>query len=202
MDWGVTTGLLGGLGGVALGAWLSDRSQRRLLRESHRIDVEQRREEAYVAFLAAYRQFRRFLQTEPVGIRLIPVSGQPDVPVVENSTQQWEVAEGAYARVQILASGTPVDMAARAVGQSILEIARARAVHPPGAVPSEIVDAARNAEFAFAAAAQEDIATRSAMRRAFAGATPMRRFKWRRPRTTLENLRVVVNPATVEDAEQ
>src|SRR3954449_7780809 len=34
MDWGGVTGLVGALGGVALGGWLSDRSQRRLLRES------------------------------------------------------------------------------------------------------------------------------------------------------------------------
>ena len=95
-----------------------------------------------------------------------------------------------------------MDTAARAVGQSILEVARARAVHPPGAVPSEIVDAARDAEFAFAAAAQEDIATRSARRRAFTGALPRRGLKPGGSRTAPEDLRAVVNHAAGEDAQE
>lgn len=88
------------------------------------------------------------------------------------------------------------------MGQSILEIARARAVHPPGAVPSETVDAARDAEFVFATAAQDDIVTNSVRCGAFIRVPPRRGLMRGGQRTAPEDLRAVVGPTAVEDAQE
>jgi len=159
MDWGVVTGLVGALGGVALGGWLSDRSQRRLLRESRELEGLKTLQEAYVAFLAAYRQFRRFLITQPVDVRVMTVDGE-DVAVIEGASERWEAADSAYARVQLLVGGSEVDAAARTVGRAVRRVAVARGAYGPGQVPGDLLRLCTTAEAAFAEAARADLARR------------------------------------------
>jgi len=141
---------------------LTGRTQQRMKMHDQRAERQRGRETVYVEFLAAHRQFRRFLMTENVSVTLVVSAEYPEpVPVIDGAGRYWESAEMAYARVQLVAGGTAVDKAARAVRAcSVYGIARARAHHGPGSVPRDVVRSARDAEDAFVEAAQMDLTSR------------------------------------------
>jgi hypothetical protein len=158
VDLTVLAGTVGALGGVALGSWLTARSQRTLLRESHLQARIEARELAYSEFLGAYRQFRRYIMNEPVNIRLVErSSGRPAVPIIDGSAHYWEAVENATARLVLLAGDRMSPDIWNAVRLAFYDIARARAIHEPGAVPDEIIHASRSAEYDFARVAREDL---------------------------------------------
>jgi hypothetical protein len=154
-------GTLGTLAGVVLGFWLNSRAAQRQSYTQARREVRQAREAVYVEFLAAHRQFRRFILTSPAGVHLVDVAeGGPPTPVIDGAESQWEVLETAAARLQIVASGATAEAreAAAKVRRAMYDLARARAeAVGPGAVRREPIRAARRAEDDFARAAQADL---------------------------------------------
>jgi hypothetical protein len=86
-DLGSIAGVVGALGGVALGAWLSSRSQLRLQREARRQAVLTTKEAAYVEFLATMRRFRRFVLTAKVNVSVVDEAQSPrgPVPVIDDA---------------------------------------------------------------------------------------------------------------------
>ena len=157
MDVSVAVGVAATLLGVVLGSLLGARSQRQLLRDTHAKSDRAARETAYVEYLSACRQFRRYILTEAVDIRLVVRPGQLTVPVIPGSHTYDEAIESARARLDILAGHRPVWAAGEDVARYLNAIAQARAVHPPGGVPDDIVLRAREAERTFAKVAREDL---------------------------------------------
>jgi hypothetical protein len=158
MNLSIVFGTVGALAGVVLGAWLTGRSQRALLKESHRQAAITARETAYSEFLAAYRQFRRFVQTEPVKVQLVHRrSGRQSIPVIAQAGIHWEAVENATAKLEILAGDRMSHEVWRTVIDRFYDVARARASCEPGEVPDEIVASARAAETQFAHAARQDL---------------------------------------------
>jgi hypothetical protein len=157
-DLSALVGAAGALVGVGLGAWLTARAQRSLLREYHRQAHIDAQKLAYSEFLSTHRQFRRYIMTEPVKVRLIErAPGVPPTPVIDNVARYWESIENATAKMEIVgADGIPYDVW-HAVRASFYDIARARANYELGEVPEEIVEAARAAEREFVRAVREDL---------------------------------------------
>ena len=155
VDLGALGSGLAALVGVALGGWLTSRSQRRLLELEHRREQRRSREEAYVALLAAYRRFRVFVLTQAEGVDV--VGGPPGVPLVRDAGEYSDAVQDATARVQLLSGSADVLSASRALSRAFRDVARARATHPRGAVPDLLIDAARQAELHFAEAARSDL---------------------------------------------
>jgi hypothetical protein len=157
---GIAAGLFA-LSGVGLGSWLTGRSQRILLIESHRRDAQRAREDACVYFLVAFRQFRSFLMTEPAVVRVVKADGQPDhlgTPVVEGATRYWEAMREATARLEILMGPrSPVRAESRHVFAAISAVARARASCGPGEVPESIIQSAQHAEEVFADVVRQEL---------------------------------------------
>ena len=151
---GVTGTLLGVVLGSVLGAW----SQRRLLKETHARSDRADRLAAYVEFLTAFRQFRKYILTEDVKIQLKARTGQMTVPVIPGSHSYDEAIEAARSRLEILAGDRPVWTAGKEVASSLNAIAQARAHFPVGEVPDDIVLSARDIERKFAKLASEDLA--------------------------------------------
>src|SRR6266536_3317439 len=106
IDASVVIGSASALGGVVLGSWLSGRIQRQTLDESRRQEARQARQQAYVDFLAAHRQFRRFLYTEPVSVHLVPHADGcgTTTPVVEGAAKHWEAVETGATGCHVTAS--------------------------------------------------------------------------------------------------
>ena len=142
-----------------VGGWLAARSQFSLQREVALDQSRQARRLAYVEFLTAFRQFRRFLQTEDVRVRLIPDVDRPGktVPVVEGARQQWETFERARSGLLIATTGQVVHEAAEALLHQLFDLMRARATYPAGGIPHAIIREARDAEDRFAGAAHADL---------------------------------------------
>jgi hypothetical protein len=157
MDLDVVLGMAGTLIGVGLGGMLGARSQRRLLQDSHALTQRAARESIYVEYLSAYRQFRRFVMTEPVHIQLVPRAGHPDVPVIPGSHPYWEAVEAARARLDIVAGHKPIWAVGERLADCLSDIARAQATHPPGQIPDTTIAKALDAEREFAQAARTDL---------------------------------------------
>jgi hypothetical protein len=156
MDAGVVVTAVAALLGVLLGGQLSDRSQRRLLKDSR--DSETAREltsvrrVAFSNMLAAQRVLRRAVQSEDIEFELVsPPDGQT-VPRVKGGSlmRQWEAYETAYSALRIVTGDQELLDAAGALIDAIYAVMRARVDHPPAGVPAHIVDAARDAEQRFA----------------------------------------------------
>ena len=156
MSYSLLIGVLGTLGGVGLGAWLTGRQQRELLRENHRHLVVQERAAAYIEFLASYRQFRRFIQTEStVGVK--GGLSASSVPVIEGADSYWNMAEQARVQMELLTIDSRIREAGYKVMNAFQSVALARTQYAADDIPSEIIDAARGAEHEFLHLAREDI---------------------------------------------
>lgn len=157
-DWSVVAGTVGALVGVVLGGWLTARSQRTLLKESHRQSGLQARESAYSEFLVAYRSFRRFLMTESAEVRLVErPGGKKAAPLIDGAGNYWEAVDSARARLELLAGDRIPSDALWDVHRSFMAIARFRATCGPGEVPDELIHAAAVAETQFIQAARDDL---------------------------------------------
>ncbi|GIJ45203.1 hypothetical protein Val02_20890 [Virgisporangium aliadipatigenens] len=144
----------GALLGVALGAALTARAQTRVwhLGETARATSERRR--VYADFLAAQRHWRAAVM-------------DPDVHVMAASTfSRKPHADGGQAALDVLrlrmeielsAPSARVPTAARDAYRATIALAEARAVHPAGGVPEEILERCRRAEKAFADVAREEL---------------------------------------------
>ncbi|MEE6274560.1 hypothetical protein V2J56_14515 [Georgenia sp. MJ206] len=159
MDVGIVAAALGALVGVALGALLTYLAQKALLERGHVLACGVSREDAYVEYLGAYRQFRTVLLTQEVAVRLVPRDDDASANVaVVDEAASWEVVEQATARLLIVAADNQVVLAAAtAVRHALKDIAKARATCRPGAVPTRLVKQAKDAEIAFARVAQADL---------------------------------------------
>ena len=158
-DLSAILGAVCALAGVALGGWLTARSQRTMLQASHREANVRARESAYSEFIVAYRKFRRFLMTEPGEVRLVErAGGKKAAPLINGARDYWEAVEHARAKLELLAGDRiPQDMR-RNVHQCFMAIARVRASCGPGEIPDSLVEAAQAAESAFLQAARKDLA--------------------------------------------
>ena len=145
------------LAGVAMGSWLAGRSQREQAMREERRELLRERAEAYALFLSRHRQFRRFLITEPMDVKLVPLSDGDVRPVISGAVDQWRYSDDAVARLDLVAGDTSIDPVAVAVIDALYDLACARATYGPGEVPSELVQKCRRAEQAFARAAREDL---------------------------------------------
>jgi len=151
-------GTVGALVGVILGGWLTARSQRTLLKESQRQSAIQARESAYTEFLVAYRRFRRFLMTEPTGVRLVGrPGGEKAAPLIDGAGGYWESVDSSRARLEILAGDRIPSDTWWNVHHSFMAIARMRATCGPGEVPDELIHAAASAEADFIQAARDEL---------------------------------------------
>jgi hypothetical protein len=157
-DFSSLVGVVGALAGVGLGSWLASRSQRALLRESRRQARIDARESAYSEYLSTHRQFRRYIMTESVKIRLIErTPGVRATPVIDAAGRYWELVENATARLEIVAGDRIPRNVWHAIRVSLYDIAIARAHCGPGEVPDEIVEAARIADREFVRAVREEL---------------------------------------------
>jgi hypothetical protein len=159
IDPGVAIGAAVALGGVGLGAWLTGRLQRDLLKQTHRREDRRAREDAYVAVLVAFRTFRVFLTAEAPIVRLGAVSPSGKrVPLIEGGTAYLDAVQEALARLQVLeGDDTPVVRAAVQLERSFLDLAIARANHPPGDMSDPELLAVRAAESAYARTAHQQL---------------------------------------------
>lgn len=157
-DIGVLVGTVGALAGVGLGSWLTARSQQALLRDNHRLANVAARESAYEEFLATARQFRRFLMTQPMQVRVIErTDSRPGTPVIDEPGDHWAALDAAQAKLAILAGDSEPHHVSSEVLHGIYEIARARTIYAEGEIPDEIISIGRAAEKKFARAAREDL---------------------------------------------
>jgi hypothetical protein len=145
---------LGVLAGVALGAILSARAQRRAWRSQEVERSAQERRWIYAEFLAAARLWRAAVMN-------------PDARIVEASTfSRQRHADGGEAAIDtlrlrievgLIAHSTQTTRQARSVFQAIRGLAEARAKHLVGQVPDEVVEACRRAERAFATVVRAEL---------------------------------------------
>lgn len=157
MNWDSLIGVLGTLSGLVLGSILSTRSQRLQQVALEKSAQRQRRESAFADLLACYRQFRKMVMTTPV---CITVTDKPDgtkVPLVADAAEYWERVESARARMEILVDDPDVAEARSALARRFNEYLRARAEHPVGTAPTTVLDALRQAEDQFIAAARRNL---------------------------------------------
>jgi hypothetical protein len=151
-------GTAGALLGVLLGGWLAGRSATSLQRLRGQEASAERLEAACVEFLSAYRQFRRFLQTQPLTVELVGEKVHArGIPVINGAAKYWEAVESATAHIQILSASAVLARAIDQVRRSFYDLARARTTAGPGDVPDETVQAAKRAELQFAQAVQEEL---------------------------------------------
>ena len=158
-------GALGALAGTYLGAWATGRSQRYSLDMTFVRERLRQREAAYVDFLAAIRQFRRFLLTSGNQVRLlfwVPGSA-PGIPSIEGDDKHWEALETAVARLRISIDDRTVQDAADKSVYHLYELARAMAKQGPDTIPEEALAAARDADREFEDAARAHLASRAAL---------------------------------------
>src|SRR5690349_15663551 len=158
IDPGVAVGAVVALGGGGLGSWLTARLQRDLLTQAHRREDRRAREDAYVAVLVALRTFRVFLTTEAPAVRLGTDSPEGPVPLIEGGQEYLDAVQGALARLQILeGDDSPVLRAATRLERAFLDLAVARADHPPGDMSDAEMLAVRTAEAAYARTAHHQL---------------------------------------------
>jgi hypothetical protein len=153
MDVSSVLAQMGTLGGVGLGAWLSGRFQRNLIRLNRRDELRREMRLTCARSLAAQRQFRRYLQTsDAVTVAKVPVVERPDKPtsLARGTERQAEIYEQALADFEVLVDDQAVLDAHATMRASLFEVVRARADYPPGGVPESVVNAAADAERAFA----------------------------------------------------
>jgi hypothetical protein len=159
MDLSMLLGVAGALGGVGLGAVLTDRSQRALFRESRRSEEKQARESAYVEYLSVYRSFRSYLMTENITVKVVERPDGSSTPVVSGSTRYWRAVATARARLHIIADAdTEIFHAAESVKDALDAVAKARATYGPGEIPMATLNRLRQAELEFARVARIDLA--------------------------------------------
>lgn len=159
MDAAFVASVVGALAGVALGAWLSDRSQRALLRQSQHETAIRVREDAFVDCLATHRQFRRFILSSEATVTLLPYPASPSgfFPLVDGGNRHWDAVEASLARIQVLAGGSPVETAARRLRTNLYEIAQAKADAADGVVAEPVVRDANRVEDDFASVARDHL---------------------------------------------
>jgi hypothetical protein len=158
-------GVLGALAGTYLGAWVTGRSQRNSLDMAFVRERLRQREAAYVDFLAAIRQFRRFLLTSGNQIQLLfwlPGSA-PGIPRIEGDDKYWEALETAVARLRISIDDRTVQDAADNSVHYLYELARAMAKQGPDTIPEEALAAARKADREFEDSARAHLGSRAAV---------------------------------------
>jgi hypothetical protein len=157
MDAASVLAALAALGGVGLGAWLSSRQQQAMLRAADDRATRQARERAYINFLAAYRQFRRFLLANPGNVTLLPGPEGQQVAKIADSAEYWRAVDEAFANIELLAGPGAIRQEAKSVGKALWKLAESCAQHPPGQIPNEDVDRCREAERRFAEAARREL---------------------------------------------
>lgn len=162
---GALIGALGALAGTYLGAWATGRSQRYSLDMTFVRERLRQREAAYVDFLAAMRQFRRFLLTsgEPVRLLFWVPGSSPGIPAVEGDDKRWEALETAVARLRISIDDRTVQDAEDNSVYHLYELARAMAKQGRDTIPEEALAAARKADREFEGAARAHLASRAAL---------------------------------------
>lgn len=159
MDFNGVVGVLGVLAGTFLGAWMTGRAQRKSLNASFHREWIRQRETAYVDFLTAMRQFRRFLLTSGEEVRLlhwIPGTA-PGIPSIEGDDKHWEALEMAHARLRILIDSQAVQDAADNSVRSLYALARAMAKQGSDIIPEDELEALRIADRKFENAAKYDL---------------------------------------------
>ena len=145
--------------GVLLGALLSDRSQRRSLTHADRMAERRAREDAYIGYLSAYRQFRRFVQQESADVEIKEFGdGSLGVPVIGGGSDYWTRVEDALARLELLKPSAQVHEAAEAIRSAFWDFARARAALGHSRLPTDDLVTLRQAEQDFIRAVQEELA--------------------------------------------
>jgi hypothetical protein len=166
-DLTVLIGTVGALAGVGLGSWSTARYQRALFRDTHRLANVTARESAYQDFLTTARQFRRFMMTQPMTVRLIErPGGRPSTPVIDDPGTHWEDLDAAQAKLAILAGDREINSVASEVTDAIYSLIRARASYTQGEIPDEIIALGRDAEKKFARTAREDLTYSRSLERA------------------------------------
>lgn len=145
------------IGGVALGALLTARSQRQLQRSLDDQAARESRARAYIDLLVAYRRFRRYILSATASVVILAGPEGQQLPVVEGSEKYWRDVDEAAAAVDVLAGDRPPAEFGRRLGKEIGILARAKADAGTGYVPDEVVRRVREAEQAFATAARDDV---------------------------------------------
>lgn len=153
-------GVIGALVGVALGAGVGQRGQRRLLLMNDSINERRARLNAYGDYLSALRRFRVFIMVEATSVTVIqdPALTQGFVVLIEGSREYMDALQDAGARVFMLAGQeSQVAEKAIAVHDALWELAKARREYGRGALPGSLVVASRGAEAAFIETAHQDL---------------------------------------------
>ncbi len=142
------------LAGVWLGAILGSRGQRALMKQAQGEARITALSAVFADYLSAYRTFRRYVLTEAPTVQLVS-RGEPGriTEVIEGSRHYWDLVDHAMANLSIHCRDSTVLDKAKGVRDEFWKIANARASHGIGDVPDQIVKAAKDAEDAFATAA-------------------------------------------------
>jgi hypothetical protein len=158
LDLTVLLSVIGALGGVGLGAILTDRTQRALLRETRLGDLAKARETAFVEYLASFRAFRSYLMTEDLTVTVVQRVDGDSTPVVTGSNRYWDTIATARARLHILVdTETDVFKTAEAMTHALVTVAKSRATYGAGEIPTVVLNELRQAELEFAKAARTDL---------------------------------------------
>lgn len=150
------------LAGVVLGGLITSRIQRKNQETAQRLAVAQERQNACIDFLAAIRQYRRFLMYSDTKIEDVePTSESKGTIIVEGAAEYVVRVDGALARIQILARSGKIASAAEELSSLLTKFRRLRARHGKGMIPNEEVKKLQDAERDFAALVREELGLNS-----------------------------------------
>jgi hypothetical protein len=152
-------GIFGTLGGVVVGAWLTNRNDRWLLEERHHREDRQARINACIEFLAVFRQFRTFVLTHDLKVVIQP-SAMPgrEVAFIKDAPAYTDAVQRVIGQLRLLEGGQTAIVAASAdVQEASRQIVLARSKRWPKALPAELVEQARKAEREFIRIAHREL---------------------------------------------
>ena len=144
MDVSVLVTAAAALMGVLLGGQLTDRSQRRLLKEAREGEAARERSAALrVAcshMLATQRTLRKAIQYEDIEFELVspPDGGSVPRATGEALAKRWESYEQAYSALRIATGDEELLESAGLLIDEIYAIMSARVAHPPAGVPGRL----------------------------------------------------------------
>lgn len=154
----VTTlmGTVGTLGGVALGAWLTNRSQRRLLLEDRAERSMTERRHLYGEFLSTTRAWRAVSQSADA--RVIPGSAISRRPHADGGAMA-ERSLALRSEIALVAHSVEASREAARLVKALGRLAEARSSYAAGSIPQDIVQPCRDRELFFILAARRELGT-------------------------------------------
>ena len=146
--------LVGALGGVALGSYLSSRSQSRTWERETSERSRRERQNTFAAFAAAAREWRAAIMSFDVVIHNAGAISRH--PHAVGGQAQIECLR-LRAQIALISASTETSTACDTVIAALGALSRARATYEAGTVPDSMINDCRDAERIFLAAARAEL---------------------------------------------